>query len=162
MNRKAAPSAIAEFVGLMLYMVESLQLQNRMAVLILAFMIRPMVNEMGISQSMKFEIATYSRSALIKCVDLIRKTDWSVKKKAEHFSKCFEVKKVFDFCFDKAGCLLFEAEYSPWKDYLNAVSRKTESKKEIDLYLHLCYIFLCRELNGISAMMSSGEVNEVD
>ena len=110
---------------------------------------------------MEFAVATYSRSALTKCVDLVRKTNWSVNKKAEHFSKCFEVKAVFDFCFEQTECLLFEAEYSPWKDYLDAVSRKTGPKKNLDLYLRCCYLFLCRELNGISTMMSTGEVNEV-
>lgn len=111
---------------------------------------------------MEMQVATYSRSALNECAELVKQTAWTVSTKKEHFSKCFEVEKVFDFCLEKTGCILFEAEYSAWKDYLKDVGPKGTSKKALDADLRRCHRFICNELNEISRMMSSGEVNEVD
>lgn len=106
-------------------------------------------------------VATYSYTALTACADAVKATAWTVGKKGEHFSKCFEVKKVFELCYEKTDCLLFDPDFSPWHDYLKAVDRKA-GKKELDARLRECYLFLCRELNGILTMMRAGEVGTVE
>lgn len=110
---------------------------------------------------MKNEVATYSYSALQKCADAVKATSWTVSRKAEHFSKCFEVQKVFWFCQERTDCLLFDPDFSPWHDYLKAVERKA-GKKELDARLRECYRYLCRELNGILTMMRTGEVRATE
>jgi hypothetical protein len=110
---------------------------------------------------MEFEVATYSYSALAECADLVKSTKWSVNKGIEHTSKCFEVKRVFEFCEEKTGCCLFEPDFSPWADYMKLVNIKA-SKKKLDAVLRTCYRFVCNELNGIVSMMKTGEVNAVD
>ena len=110
---------------------------------------------------MKNEVAIYSYSALQDCANAVKATAWTVDRRAEHFGKCFEVKKLFELCFEKTDCLLFDPEFSPWHDYLKAVDRKA-NKKELDERLRECYRFLCRELNGILAMMRSGEVRSTE
>lgn len=110
---------------------------------------------------MKDNVATYSYAALQKCADAVKTTSWTVSRKAEHFSKCFEVRRLFWYCQERADCLLFEPDFSPWRDYLKAVERKA-SKKELDACLQVCYRYLCRELNGILTLMRTGEVNAVE
>ena len=88
-------------------------------------------------------------------------TNWTVRRSAEHFSKCFEVKKLFDLCYDETHCMLFDADFSPWADYLNAVNRK-DTKRALDKELHNCYRFLANELNAIAALMRAGEVDSID
>ena len=105
--------------------------------------------------------ATYSYSALQKCADAVKATTWTVDRKAEHFSKCFEVQRVFWFCQERTDCLLFDPDFSPWRDYLKAVERK-DSKKELDARLRECRNYICRELNGILTLMRTGEVNAIE
>lgn len=103
----------------------------------------------------------YSYSALCECADMVKSFDWNVNKKAEHFSKCFAVKEVFEFCLRKTNCIIFEPYFSPWELYLKAVDRN-ESKNELDRNLRNCYRFLCNELNSILRMMNNGEVDYTD
>lgn len=103
----------------------------------------------------------YSYSALYKCADAVKATTWTVRRSAEHFSKCFEIKKVFELCYAETRCLLFDPDFSPWYDYMKAVERKY-TKKELDRKLRACYLFLANELNAILSDMRSGEVNSVD
>lgn len=105
--------------------------------------------------------ATYSYSALQKCADAVKATTWTVGRKAEHFSKCFEVQRVFWFCQERTDCLLFDPDFSPWRDYLKAVEREA-GKKELDAWLRECYRYICRELNGILTLMRTGEVNAIE
>ena len=53
---------------------------------------------------MNFQRACYSYSALQRCADAVKATNWTVRRSAEHFSKCFEVKKVFELCYDETHC----------------------------------------------------------
>lgn len=110
---------------------------------------------------MKGDVATYSYKALDDCANAVKAMRWSVDKRAEHFSKCFEVQKLFEFCFEKTDCLLFDPDFSPWHDYIKSVKQKA-SKKELDKNLRDCYRFVCNELNGILTMMRSGEVHSVE
>ena len=105
--------------------------------------------------------ACYSYSALTHCADAVKATNWTVRRSAEHFSKRFEVKKLFDLCYDETHCMLFDADFSPWADYLKAVNRK-DTKRALDKELHNCYRFLANELNAIAALMRAGEVDSID
>ena len=69
---------------------------------------------------MNFQRACYSYCALQRCADAVKVTNWTVRRSAEHFSKCFEVKKVFELCYDETHCMLFDPDFSPWHDYLKA------------------------------------------
>ena len=62
---------------------------------------------------MNFNRACYSYSALQRCADAVKATNWTVRRSAEHFSKCFEVKKIFELCYDETHCLLFDPDFSP-------------------------------------------------
>ena len=110
---------------------------------------------------MNFQRACYSYSALQRCADAVKATNWTVRRSAEHFSKCFEVKKLFDLCYDETHCMLFDADFSPWADYLKAINRK-DTKRALDKELHNCYRFLANELNAIAALMRAGEVDSID
>ncbi len=110
---------------------------------------------------MVFERACYSRSALRECVERVKATAWTVRTKGQHFSKCFEVEKVFDFCLEKTGCCLFETQFGPWADYLRLVDLKAP-KKDLDAALRRCYRFLANELTGILTMIETGEVDAQD
>ena len=105
--------------------------------------------------------ACCSYSALTHCADAVKATNWTVRRSAEHFSKCFEVKKLFDLCYDETHCMLFDADFSPWADYLKAVNRK-DTKLALDKELHNCHRFLANELNAIAALMRAGEVDSID
>ena len=110
---------------------------------------------------MNFNRACYSYSALRRCADAVKATNWTVRRSAEHFSKCFEVKKLFELCYDETRCILFDLDFSPWHDYLKAVDRK-DTKKVLDQNLRACYRFLANELNSILTAMNAGEVDAID
>ena len=57
--------------------------------------------------------------------------------------------------------MLFDADFSPWADYLKAVNRK-DTKRALDKELHNCHRFLANELNAIAALMRAGEVDSID
>lgn len=104
---------------------------------------------------MNFQRACYSYSALQRCADAVKATNWTGR---QSFSKCFE---VFELCYDETHCMLFDPDFSPWYDYLKAVDRKY-TKKELDMKLRMCHRFLANELNAILAAMRAGEVDAID
>ncbi|MDE7423949.1 MAG: hypothetical protein K2N51_09680 [Lachnospiraceae bacterium] len=117
---------------------------------------------------MEFEKAIYSYKAVNECIPTIKGFTTTVQKRAEHFSKCFELEKLYNMCFEKTGCLLFEWEYTPMKDYHKAVNdglcdkvRKVR-KKEYDELLKRAARCLKNEILGIYKMMEYGEVNTTD
>lgn len=114
------------------------------------------------STRLKTPRAVYSREALLDCTSLIKNTNWTVKQKAEHFSKCFEVEKVFNKCREKTNCIVFETDYNVWNDYCKAVGSKRASKKELDIILRRCYHYLCYQINEINELIEKGEVDEID
>ncbi len=57
--------------------------------------------------------------------------------------------------------MLFDADFSPWADYLKAINRK-DTKRALDKELHNCHRFLANELNAIAALMRAGEVDSID
>ena len=110
---------------------------------------------------MKLEKACYSYSKLAACVECVRELPVSVGKKAQHLSMCYgDLKRAYDFCFEQTDCCLFDADYSPWRDYADKVNQKTVSKAILDHYYTKALRFLQNELSSIRAMMDSGD--EVD
>lgn len=110
---------------------------------------------------MKTEKMTYSYSAVSDCIDAMKKTIWTVNKKAEHFAKWCEVKQLFMLCYEKTNCLLFRGD---WCSYLDDYTKsqnnpKMYTKKEMDKMLRRCYEHLWRELVLIREAMEAGDVN---
>lgn len=110
---------------------------------------------------MIFKKACYSLSALNECVDVVKKLPLTIGQKQHEYMCYGPLLNAYDFCFDKTKCLLFESEYSPWKDYANAVKAKM-SKKYKDMLYKNAVRFLQRELNGIKTMIMTGEIDCVD
>lgn len=111
---------------------------------------------------MKLEKACYSYSKLAACVERVRELPNSVEKKAQHLGVCYgDLKRAYDFCFEQTDCCLFDADYSPWRDYADKVNQKTVSKAILDHYYTKALRFLQNELSSIRAMMDSGEVDSV-
>ena len=54
--------------------------------------------------------ATYSISALKQCKELIRKSRWSTRLKAEHNSRCAEVNVLFASCQNLLNYVMFQPE----------------------------------------------------
>lgn len=111
---------------------------------------------------MSFERATYSRKNVLECMDYLKKIDTTVSKKMFHFSKLGEVRKAFQFCYDKTNCMLFEEDYSCFMDYLKLVESKSATKKELDKHLKRCVNFLRNQICEIWKMMELKEVNSID
>lgn len=112
--------------------------------------------------------ATYSYKAVRECINEIKGFTTSVQKRAEHFSKCFELKKLYNMCLEKTGCILFNWEYTPMEDYHKAVNdglcdkvRKV-SKREYDDLLEQALRYLKNEIFGIYNMMELEQVNVID
>lgn len=118
---------------------------------------------------MQIEKATYSYKAVNDCISAIKGFSYTVSKRAEHFPKLFELRKLYDFCYEKTNCMSFDCEWAyPMEDYQKAVNdglcerTRKISKKEYDQLLKSAYKYLKNEIFGIYAMMENGEVNTVD
>ena len=86
---------------------------------------------------------------LLKSIDeLLKMTseiNVTVNRKAYHFSKLMEIKKVYDACYDVTNCCLFETKYSVYEDYLKAYELD-ESKKVLDKLLKANKRYLINQL----------------
>lgn len=110
---------------------------------------------------MEFEKATYSYKAIEECITAIKNLSFTIKYRSQHGSYLFVVKRVYDLCYDKTKCMLFDADYSPWKDYLTAWNQKC-TKKDLDASLRRAIHYLQNEILAIKASMSCGEVNSIE
>lgn len=110
---------------------------------------------------MTTEKAIYSYSAVLDCVNALKHTSFTVQRKAEHFAKWREVKAMFELCYEKTGCLLFEEDWSGELDaYTKAVGRiKDYSGKELNQLLRACELYLKNQIRSIYQMMEAGEVD---
>ena len=72
--------------------------------------------------------ATYSISALKQCKELIRKSRWSTRLKAEHNSRCAEVNVLFASCQNLLNYVMFQPDLSPAYDYQQMVSSNNARK----------------------------------
>ena len=104
--------------------------------------------------------ATYSYTAIKECIEVVNQINTTVNKKADHFPKLLEIKKVFDFCYNKTSCCLFDTKYTIYEDYLNAIELGT-NKKELDKLLKFCKRYLQNELIAIYKSMQSNECNTI-
>lgn len=110
---------------------------------------------------MEFEKATYSYKAINECIAAIKGLTFTIKLRSQHGSYLFEVKKIYDLCYDRTKCMLFDADYSPWKDYLTAWNQKC-TKKDLDACLRRAIHYLQNEILAIKASMVCGEVNSIE
>lgn len=112
--------------------------------------------------------ATYSYKKVNECIAEIKRFSVTVSKRADHFSKSFELEKLYNMCLEKTGCILFDWEYTPMQEYHKAVNdglcdkiRKI-SKKELDELLKRATRYLKNEIYGIYQAMEYGEVITID
>lgn len=117
---------------------------------------------------MTAEKATYSYKKVNECILAIKGFSSTVSKRGEHFAKMFELEKLYDMCFEKTGCTLFESDIYTMKDYHKAVNdglvkkKRRVTKKELDILLKSATHFLKEQIFGIYKMMEYGEVNTID
>ena len=108
---------------------------------------------------MEFGKACYSYTAVQNCMEKVKELPAVPEKKAQHQAVCYgDLVQAFDYCLNRTDCLLFDPDFSPWRDYADAVNRK-QSKKELDRLYRACVRFLKNELNGILSLMEFGEVD---
>lgn len=105
---------------------------------------------------------TYSYSAVMECISLVKKQTWTVSRKNQHFAKSLELQKVFDFCYEKTRCLLFSDGWNDLDIYRkHSYDYKNFTKKELDKELQALKRFLQGELTSIYNLMQNGEVNVI-
>lgn len=111
---------------------------------------------------MKTEKACYSISKLYAAADMVKAINWNVKQKAEHFAKCTEIEKVYQYAADNLNRFLFDPDIE-LKEYKNAAfNYKAYTAEELNSILRRKYRYICNELNSIAAMIRSGEVDQCE
>lgn len=109
---------------------------------------------------MTIEKATYSESAVLDCRDRIKEFDWTTDKKSKYTWERYRgLQELFEFCYQKTGCLLFADGWGPFGDFSKAMSGKP-TKKDLDRTFKACERYLKQEITGIWQLMQSGEVNK--
>lgn len=73
----------------------------------------------------------YSTMALQNCYRALRSARWSVRRKDEHMTRCCEVRELYAKCQVNLGCVLFDPDMSPAKDYLDMVKDKKGDQKTV-------------------------------
>lgn len=84
----------------------------------------------------------YSTTALQNCYRALRSARWSVRRKDEHMTRCCEVRELYAKCQVNLGCVLFDPDMSPAKDYLDMVKGKKVTKRQLDIQLRNCKRYL--------------------
>lgn len=103
--------------------------------------------------------ATYCLSALKQCKELIRKSRWSTRLKAEHNSRCAEVNVLFASCQKLLNYVMFQPDLSPAYDYQQMVSSKGCTKKQLDNQLRVCRLFAESQISYIEDAIRDESVN---
>lgn len=91
----------------------------------------------------------YSTTALQNCYRALRSARWSVRRKDEHMTRCCEVRELYAKCQVNLGCVLFDPDMSPAKDYLDMVKDKKVTKRRLDIQLRNCKRFLLYQFDEI-------------
>lgn len=91
----------------------------------------------------------YSTTALQNCYRALRSARWSVRRKDEHMTRCCEVRELYAMCQVNLGCILFDPDMSPAKDYLDMVKDKKVTKRRLDIQLKNCKRFLLYQFDEI-------------
>lgn len=108
---------------------------------------------------MEYVKACYSMAKLNEAADMVKSIDKTVKRKNEHFAKCIELEKVFQFAADNINRWLFDPDIE-LKEYKAAsYNYKAFTKQKLDQMFNQEYRYICNELNGILTMIHSGEVD---
>lgn len=105
--------------------------------------------------------ATYSISALKQCKELIRKSRWSTRLKAEHNSRCAEVNVLFASCQNLLNYVMFQPDLSPAYDYHQMVSSKKCTKKQLDNQLRVCHSYAETQISLIEKDILDGSVDSI-
>lgn len=100
--------------------------------------------------------ATYSISALKQCKELIRKSRWSTRLKAEHNSRCAEVNVLFASCQNLLNYVMFQPDLSPAYDYQQMVSSNKCTKKQLDNQLRVCRLFAESQISASRKRFGTG------
>lgn len=90
-----------------------------------------------------------STTALQNCYRALRSARWSVRRKDEHMTRCCEVRELYAKCQVNLGCVLFDPDMSPAKDYLDMVKDKKVTKRRLDIQLRNCKRFLLYQFDEI-------------
>ncbi len=120
--------------------------------------------------ALEIERAAYSRTALKECLAKIKSINWTVQIKAQHLWKCLsEVKEVYDFCYEKTNCCLFDPYWSfIWGQYHDLICEDAErgerrvrhTKKEMDEALRKCHRDLIHTVESIIYDLDTGALDE--
>lgn len=121
---------------------------------------------------MKIEKMTYSKSAVEKGIQMLKDLRTATPKKADHNTVCFNLRNVYQYCFENINPCAFNLEFSPMWDYGNAVfvNYQTEnadydgmkySKKHLDQMKKRALEWIKRELTEIAKMIEKGEVEVI-
>lgn len=105
--------------------------------------------------------ATYSLTALKRCKELIRKSRWSTRVKAEHNSRCAEVNALFASCQKLLNYVMFQPDFSPAYDYHQMLSSKKCTKKQLDNQLRVCHAYAETQISLIEDAICDGSVDIV-
>lgn len=91
----------------------------------------------------------YSAKSLQNCYSALCSTRWSVRLKSEHMTRCCEVRELYAKCQVNLGCILFDPDMSPAKDYLDMVKDKKATKRQLDNQLRNCKRYLLYQFDEI-------------
>ena len=98
---------------------------------------------------MAAEKRIYSTTALQNCYRALRSGRWSVRRKDEHMTRCCEVRELYAKCQVNLGCVLFNPDMSPAKDYLDMVKGKKVTKRQLDIQLRNCKRYLLYQFDEL-------------
>lgn len=110
---------------------------------------------------LKFEMVTYSRSAVQECRESVMRMPWTVRLKYMHVGRCIDMGRLFDKCYERTGCMVFDKWNTVWEEYDRMVNYQEATKKELDRSYKECLKYLLEELDTILLMIERGEVNSV-
>lgn len=112
---------------------------------------------------MDTEKATYSRKAIRECITEIKSLNMTVSRKKDYGPRLFEVKDVYNSCFKKTMCCIFDTYHdcTPLNKYLKAYDRDAP-KKDLDKLLKESVRYLQDHISAIQASMDNGKVNIID
>lgn len=100
----------------------------------------------------------YSYENINEAMRMIRGIDWTVKRKAEHFSKACELKGVYDYAMEHIHPILFNPDLCVLGEYFKAAyEHKSFTGKELESLKNQSKNYLERELHDIVRGMELGE-----
>jgi hypothetical protein len=111
---------------------------------------------------MENNCACYDMLKWSQAVEMVKAVKWSVSRKNQHFAKCMEIEKVFQFAAENLNWFLFNPEYE-LKTYRNmAYNFKAFKAETLNSELNRVKRFIYNELNDIRAMVENQEVDSIN